>query len=290
MSDFYGLPTAQLENRFIRLEYLINAGPRLVRLSYLGGPNLFAELPQIQVETPVGPFYFRGGHRLWRSPEIMPETYFPDNTGLQVEKIVDGARLIQEAGGESGVTKRMDIHLSPDAPSLTIQHELRNEGNKTLNLAPWALTMFRLGGTAIMPQPVGASDPQGFLYNRLLALWPYTRIRDPRLLLHDDFLLVRAVPALPPVKIGCLNPAGWTAYWNEKLLFRKRVEVHTDALYPDGGCNSEIYCNDRFVELESLGPLVLLGPGQAASLTETWEIYDHLKQEFIPEALHEFLV
>jgi len=59
LSSFFGLPTGILENDHIRLEYLTNAGPRIVRLSLHSGPNMLAELPDAHVETPLGPFYFR---------------------------------------------------------------------------------------------------------------------------------------------------------------------------------------------------------------------------------------
>lgn len=34
--DFYGLPTRVLDNGYLRLEYLVGAGPRLVRLFLAG--------------------------------------------------------------------------------------------------------------------------------------------------------------------------------------------------------------------------------------------------------------
>jgi hypothetical protein len=286
MSDYYGLPTGFLENETIRLEYLLTAGPRIVRLSLRGGPNLLAEVPDIRVETHLGPFYFRGGHRLWRSPELMPETYFPDNHGLNVEDLSHGIKLTQLATVGTEISKSMEIRLGVAAPKLTVRHELRNEGTAPLVLAPWALTMFRLGGTAILPQPGGSDESNRLLNNRILALWPYTRINDPRLILRDDFILIRAVPDLPPVKLGYRNPRGWLAYWLDGILFRKTFEAQPGAIYPDGGCNSEAYCNDQFMELESLGPLSGLEPGQSVSLLETWELFDRLDQPFLPEDAH----
>ena len=286
MSDYYGLPTGLLENETMRLEYLLTAGPRIVRLSFRGGANLLAEVPDIHVETPLGPFSFRGGHRLWRSPELMPETYFPDNHDLGVEDLPDGIKLIQPAKEGTEISKSMEIRLGVAATMLTIRHELRNEGTSAVVLAPWALTMFRMGGTAILPQPSESEESNRLLNNRILALWPYTRINDPRLILRDDFFMIRAVPDLPPVKIGYLNPRGWLAYWLDGILFRKTFETHPGAIYPDGGCNSEVYCNDQFIELESLGPLSGLEPGQSVSHLETWELFDRLDQPFLPQEAH----
>ncbi len=160
----------------------------------------------------------------------------------------------------------------------------------SITLAPWAISMFRLGGTLILPQPVGKSDADGLLSNRLLALWPYTHINDPRLEWRDDFILLHASPALPPVKLGYLSTAGWMGYWREGLLFRKSFDLHPGAAYPDGGCNAETYCGDRFVELEALGALVSLAPGMTTQLIETWELYDSLEVPFIPKEIQDLLL
>jgi hypothetical protein len=280
MSDFYGLPTGVLENEQLRLEYLASAGPRIVRLALHGKPNLLAELPDFHVETPNGTFHFRGGHRLWRSPESLTETYLPDNEGQIVEKRADGVCLTWPGGG--GIAKCIDLRLAPDRAAVTLTHELRNTGARAVTLAPWALTQLRLGGTALLPQPVGIADPQELLHNRILVLWPYTRLEDPRLVLRDDFILIRAIPRPQQVKIGYYNPHGWLAYWLDGTLFRKTFDVQPGASYPDGGCNAESYCKDQFIELESLGPLVTLKPGMSTSLTETWELYSDLEQLFLP--------
>ena len=45
-TDFHGLPTRSLENNHLRVDYLLEAGPRLVRLILAGSSaNLLAEVP-----------------------------------------------------------------------------------------------------------------------------------------------------------------------------------------------------------------------------------------------------
>ena len=257
MSDFYGLPTGILENDRIRLEYLTTAGPRIVRFSLGGQSNLLAELPETSVETTNGMYYFRGGHRLWAAPEIMPDTYRLDNDGVTVDEFAGGVRLMGPRDAVIGIVKIVEVRLVPDRASVILRHELRNEGIKPVDLAPWALTMLQQGGLAILPQPIVSANP-GLLHNRILALWPYTHIDDPRLILRDDFILIRAVPKLPPIKIGYFNPHGWLAYWINGNLFRKTFDVQVGLTHVDGGCNAEAYCDNRFIELESLGALTTL--------------------------------
>jgi hypothetical protein len=281
MTDFHGEPTHILENRYLQLEYLANSA-RIVRFSPRGKSNLFADLGLSPTHTPFGDFYFRGGHRLWHAPESMSRTYVPDNEGARVDDIASGVRIEMPPESWTQITKVIEIKLNPDQPQVILQHELRNEGAWTVELAPWTLTMFRLGGVVICPQPKGNQDDAGLLPNRGLSLWPYTRIDDPRLTLRDDFLLVHASSDLPPIKLGYFNPEGWLGYWLDGVLFVKRFEALADAQYPDHECNSEIYCNDQYIELESLGPLEPVRPGQTIHHSELWEIYENLDVPFVP--------
>jgi hypothetical protein len=286
MNDFYGLPVGILENESLRLEYLKTAGPRIVRLTLPGKPNLLAEIPDAALETPLGPYYFRGGHRLWCGPESIPGTYIPDNDSVEVKEFPGGVRLTGRAEPGTGIVKSIELRLAPEQVAVTVQHELFNNGVRPVELAPWALSMLRLGGTAILPQPRGnPGSAQGWLHNRILALWPYTQINDPRMILGDDFSLVQATPSRYHAKIGYFNTSGWMAYWLEGILFRKTFAVDVQSSYPDRGCNVEVYCDENVIELETFGALGRLEPGKAFIHTETWELFESLAQNFIPADL-----
>jgi hypothetical protein len=74
-------------------------------------------------------------------------------------------------------------------------------------------------------------------------------------------------------------------YWLDGVLFTKRFDAQESARYPDFGCNVESYCNDEFIELESLGALTLLAPGQTLIHTELWEVHDSLNVPFISDEI-----
>jgi len=262
-----------LKNDFLQVEYLTDA-LRITGLTLTGKTNLLAEISNFPpISTPYGDFHFRGGHRLWHSPEAMPRTYIPD-TPVTINEFPNGVLLEAQTEQSTGIRKRIEICLAPDKPSLTLTHTLINDGLWTVELAPWAITQFRLGGTVILPMPVGNVDEAGLLANRQLSLWPYTRINDPRIKWGDEFILFKADALMPPFKIGYFNSHGWMAYWLDNVLFRKRFDVNKETAYPDNNCNAEIYCNDSFVELESLGPLLKLPPSESINHLETWELSD----------------
>ncbi len=52
-NDFHGLPTRSLGNDHLTLDYLAEAGPRIVRLFLAGSQtNLLAEAPDLSWDTP----------------------------------------------------------------------------------------------------------------------------------------------------------------------------------------------------------------------------------------------
>jgi hypothetical protein len=270
--DFHGLPTRSIGNAHMRLEFLAEAGPRIVRVFLDGSPeNQLAELPTLSWQTPHGEFFIRGGHRLWHAPEAFPRTYAPDNSDLLVDEAEGGVRLHLRDEPGTGLSKTLIIQLEPDRAALTISHRLQNHGPWPVELAPWAITMLPLGGVAILPQPPGASHGENLLPNRQLALWAYTSWRDPRLDLHDDYLLVHGQPIMPPLKLGYLNSRGWLGYLRAGVFFYKQFAPQLGRPHPDLGCNSECFCHELFLEIETLGPLQSLAPGEQAEHTEHWE-------------------
>jgi len=267
----------------LELDYLDTAGPRIVGLRYKGSANLFASVPEIAISTPYGDYHYLGGHRLWYAPESMPRSYLPDNDGLTNSKLPNGILLQGKQEIHTGIRKSIEIHIDPDIPQVTLRHKLVNEGLWDVELAPWAITMFRLGGVAILPIQPDVVEKNALLPNRHIILWPYTKINDPRLRFNDDFIFVSAESDLPLLKIGTFNPRGWIAYWNDGILFRKTFSIQVDGIFPDHGCNAEIYCDEHFLELESLAPFRKLAAGSSVSYTENWELFDNLGQEFLPE-------
>jgi hypothetical protein len=290
MNDFHGYSIRRLSSRFLELDCLATAGPRIVRLTYKGSSNLFAEVPDISIPTAYGDYHYLGGHRLWHAPESMPRSYIPDGDGLVASGLPDGLILDGRVEASTGIHKRLEVHLHSDESRVDLTHTLINEGLWEIELSPWVLTMFRLGGTAILPCRAGDNADNDLLPNRHFSLWSYSHINDPRLHLEDEFILIRAKPDLPPFKIGTFNSQGWIAYWLGDMLFRKSFAVFPGLRHPDYDCNSEIYCDSQFIELESLAPLSRLAPGESVTLNETWEFYDTLEQEFLSEKMIEQIV
>jgi len=156
-----------LSNDFLELEYMTDS-LRIIGLTPKGKSNLFADLNHLPpIETEYGDFYFRGGHRLWHAPESMPRTYAPDTGLLTITELDDGVSLEAQTESGTGIRKRIDIRLASDTPTVKLTHTLTNNGPWTVELAPWAITQFRLGGIVILPMPIEKVDPARLLPTRL---------------------------------------------------------------------------------------------------------------------------
>lgn len=271
-ADFQGMPTQTLANNYLHVDYLATAGPRLVRLFSAGNAlNLLADAAGIAWETPYGPYHLYGGHRLWHAPEAFPRSYLPDNEGLRCDPLPDGVRLSAPAETGSGIAKAMELRLESERAVLHITHSLHNTGLWPVKLAPWAITQVALGGMAILP--LTAPAPSSYLPNRSLNFWPYTRLHDPRLHLEDDLALVEGTAHDFVFKMGYLNHAGWMGYWLEDVLLIKRWRPQPGLSHVDQQSNCEVFVWNRFLELETLGPLTRLEPGAIVTHQETWELY-----------------
>ncbi len=268
---FHGLPVRRLSNGLVRLDVLAGAGPRIVRLG-IGdrSENLLAETPDAGWETPHGRYELFGGHRLWFAPEIPDRVAIPDGSGLRLDEVGGALRLTGRPDPGTGIVRSIEVRLDPGRAAVELRHELCNAGERPIELAPWPITQLPLGGVVLLPDDA-ATDDHGVQPNRLIALWPYSSWDDPRLQPGDGLLLVRAA-AGPRLKIGHRNVAGWAAYLRRGTVLIRRFDPAADRVRPDLGCTVEAYCDDRFVEVETLGPLVTLGPGESAVHEERWEI------------------
>jgi hypothetical protein len=269
--EYGGWPRcARLANDRVELVVTTDVGPRIIRFGFRGEENEFAELADHVGKTGGEEWRIYGGHRLWHGPEAAPRSYHPDNVPVRAEGEGQFLRVIAEPEPRTGIQKEMEIRLHPTEPRVRVRHRLRNTGLWAVRFAPWALSVMATGGHAVVPEPRPAQR-DALLANRVLVLWPYTDLSDPRLRLGTRYLFLRQDPeATAPIKFGHSATDGWGAYVRGDHLFLKTFPHHAGAEYPDFGSALECYTNRDFLELESLGPLHLVEPGAHVEHEERW--------------------
>lgn len=264
----------RLTNGQIELLVTAEVGPRVIRFGFLNGPNEFVEFAEDMGKTGGDTWRPYGGHRLWHAPEAKPRTYAPDNAPVEWDFTDGELRITQAVEASTGIQKQLSIRMDTDANRVHIRHRLTNRGLWSVTLAPWALSMMAPGGRAIVPQEAFRSHSEWLLPARPFVMWHYTNLADPRWTLSARYVQLRQDTGMPnPQKFGARVSAGWAAYCNGDRVFLKRFGLTPDATYPDYGCNAEFFTNDAFLEVESLGPLVTLEPGESVDHEENWYLF-----------------
>ena len=273
----------RISNATIELVVLADVGPRIVSCRLVGGgENIFHEVPEQAGLTGGNVFRLYGGHRLWIWPEV-ERTYFPDNSRVTVFQSHNQASFmapVESAAPGSNLQKELEIRLDAGA-RVTVTHRVINRDSRSTELALWAPTMMKAGGRAILPLPPRAAmDKDHFQSVGPLTLWSFTDFADSRWVLGTEYVQLQQqtnpTGRFPEQMTGVYNPAGWCAYFLNGTLFLKGAPVTHGAVYPDFGCNFEIFTNPDFLELESLGPMVGLGPGESMSHTERWALFGNV--------------
>jgi hypothetical protein len=273
--NFFGHDCYPLTNQTLTLLVARSMGPRILSFGFREGANILAELPDFVTDCPgAGPFHFYGGHRLWHAPEEPSRTYLPDDSAVQIDSLENGVVVTQNTEIQTGLQKSLEICLSDGTAQVVITHRLTNHGLWPVTCAPWAVTQLKTGGMAILPQ---VREDTGVLPNRSLVLWPYTNMSNPNVHWGSNYVLVSA-NLDAPFKVGFPNPRGWLAYWLNGTLFVKHAEYKQQADYFDFGSSSECYCNNRFIELETLAPIGTIEPGATALHVETWNLYKNIER------------
>jgi hypothetical protein len=276
----------RLTNGDVELIATLDVGPRIISYRLAGGKNVFKEYTEQLGRSGESEWMIRGGHRLWAAPEDVARTYAPDNGPVKWRELSgDSVRLTPAPETEFGLQKEIDIKLEPQGSRVTVVHRIQNIASKPTELATWALSVMAPGGIEIIPLPPKQPHPgsaknarsaDDFAPNQSLTLWPFTDLKDPRLTLGSKYISLRQVPSRGPTKLGLAHRMGWVGYLNGGTLFVKRFGFQKDKHYPDQGCNFETFTNEDMLEVETLGPLVRLAPGESIELQEQWELHPNV--------------
>jgi hypothetical protein len=271
---YAGHETVRLTCAELRVHVATGFGPRVIGLELADSGNLFAILPDAWLPAGDGArFRFRGGHRLWQAPEVPVTTYRPDDRPVAIEEADGWLRAVGPLDEATGL--RRSIALLVDSAGAHVRHEIRNESSASVRLAPWAITQLPIGGRAWLPLAAIDGDPgESPLPDRLLVLWPYTDVADPRIRLSNRSVEIEAVArddGVHRLKVGAAGVGRSLAYLRDGWLFEKAMDAAAGA-HTDLGAAAQVYADERFLELETLGLLADLAPGETTTHVERWTV------------------
>lgn len=273
-TPFEGWDAVRLSNGDAELVVTTAIGPRIIRYGLNGGPNVFQVIPETRGQTGGDEWQPYGGHRLWHAPEVKPRSYHPDN-GAYGTPTLDGdvLSIVSPTESTTGIGKEMRVSLAPSGPAVKVEHRLTNNTVWPVTLAPWALSIVANGGRVVLPQEPYISHDDDLVPARPLVLWKFTEMGDPRWRWGTKYLSLTQRDDLGVAqKIGLYNTQGWGAHVTDTQAFIVRILPMPGgaAALPDMGSNFETFTKGPFQELETLGPLITLEPGESVSHVELW--------------------
>jgi hypothetical protein len=285
----------RIDNGDAELIVTLDIGPRILSYRLAGGPNVFKEYPDQMGHSGETEWKIRGGHRQWTGPEDHTRTYALDNGPVRSREIEKGlVRFIPAPEREYGLQKELDVRLASSGSRVTVVHRYSNIGTGPTDLAPWGVSVMAPGGVEIIPLPAKRPHPGSprnarsaadYAANQLMAVWPYLDFQDPRWRFGSKFITLRQDPGRGPTKLGLAHKLGSVGYLNSGTLFVNWFEYREGQIYPDDGVNFETFTNEDMLEIETLGPLISLDPGQSVEHTERWELFGGLGSPGDEEAI-----
>jgi hypothetical protein len=280
--DFKGWPNSyRMTNGEVELVVTGDIGPRIIRYGFVGSRNLFKEFPSQIGKSGESTWQNRGGHRLWVAPEAPPAspiTYAADNFPVHIKlgrgTIVATPPLEREAG----VQKQIVVKMASRGSGVEAIHRITNHNVWTIELAAWALSVMAPGGTGITGLPPRGTHAEILAPTNPLVMWAFTDLSDKRWRFTRKYIILRQDPKVAsPQKIGLFNKDTFGAYYLGNELFLKRYAADPAATYPDMGACYETFANDEVLELETLGPLTRLAPGETLEHVERWSLHKNVK-------------
>ena len=264
----------RLSNSDTEVVVLTDVGPRVIHFSKIGGPNVFNVIPDAVGPKGAEDWKPIGGHRLWCAPEVLPRSYYPENVPVGSVRTSDLSVTVENPiESTTGVQKTLAVTLAAEGSAVRVEHTITNRNSWAITLAPWALSIVANGGKVVIPQEEFVAHANKLLPARPLVLWNFTDLGDSRWRWGSKYISLTQDDALAhPQKVGVYNTLKWAAHVTPTQAFIVRIvgdAVGPESL-PDYGSNFETFTAGPFQELETLGPLKTLNPGESAVHVQHW--------------------
>lgn len=240
-------------------------GPRIMSLRRGDGPNILHVDEELAVRR--GDWTFYGGSRFWVSPET-EASYHAENARCSV--VVDAAGITLAAPAEpSGLRRSLRIAAGDGDEDFRITYRLANQGEMIARGGIWVLSCIRGPGRLVCPWDDG-TDAWSTQMIRFWRRWSTfgTDVASPQWHLGNGMLVIE--PTGEVGKVGLFSKHGLLALVRPDGTFAKYARPMPGLTYPDGGCNLEICTTPNFIEMETLGPVMDLLPGDSIEHEERW--------------------
>lgn len=188
------------------------------------------------------------------------------------------ARMTSKLDPKTKIQVTRDFKLAKDSTRLTVTQTVENKSDKPVRQCYWSRTFAIHGGVAVVPcDPSQSVLPNLYYFSQNRYLLNF-KPEDPAIRRVKNFIVVDGPAAYS--KTGFDAAAGWAAYQTRtNQLFVKRFPTSASSKYGDpGAANFALWYpkKDKLpaCEIEPIGPMVTLKPGDRASFSVNWWLLD----------------
>lgn len=217
-----------------------------------------------------------GGYKIWLAPQDLwgwPPDPMLDFAKANVELLRNNQgqpvlKLTSAPSLESKVVFEKEISFD-ESGELLVKQRMYNIGGTTIRYSIWGVTQVKTPCFVVFPLKAKSRFAGGINYIM-------TDSRRSRQFSSRTGLCITTY--LGEVgKIGSDSDGPWMVWFKDDLAYVKIFEpMKENEDYPDGGCSVEVFTSEDklgYVEMEILGPIVTLRPGEHAELSERWRIF-----------------
>ncbi len=215
-----------------------------------------------------------GGVRLSVSPQAAwgwPPAPLLDRGSCKSSVDAVGLNLQGQPVPALGVRLDRSLSMEKDSQVFHLSYSMQNISTNPVSWGIWNIVQLRPGGRVMLPAPKDAviweaTEKEG------TGIWK--PIKDGKLKFWarvDDLLVMQHTNQTS--KIFATSSQGWVAYIYGDTVYVLSFEADVNAEYPAGEGSAEVYTNGGYVELEHIGPLVTLLPGEKTVLIEKWHLF-----------------
>ena len=210
--------------------------------------------------------------------DIGPEKLIPKRDALwlgpwEIEILgVGKARMTSVEDEATGVQLTRTFELDPGSSRLTFTQTMRNVSDRKTRWCHWSRTFSTGHGICVVPLDDRSKFPDGYIMYGPGSAMNF-KPGDPNIYQDGDYLVVKDAPLR--AKLGMDSMVGWFGYLTtDDLLFVKSYPTYPNRVYDEmAALTISIWYNGETVcELEPIGPMEELSPGESASFTETWAL------------------
>lgn len=249
---------------------------RIMRYGRIGGTNVLWENPELagKVVPPdeqTDKWINYGGDKLWPAPQDRwgwPPDSTLDRGACRVEFLGPRRMLVTgKVSPQLGLRFSREIALEKSGSEVSIRNTLTNASEKPVEWSIWEVAQVDNPREAWLPLARKSRFPEGYF---LFPKNPPT----PETLRVEKYRVVLSRDPKRGGKIGTDSTQGWAAAQVESGRFRISAAYEGGA-YPDEGCVQELWSNpdpNRYMELELLGPIRKIAPGQSTHFTTRWDL------------------